>query len=76
MGLRCVLCGATSDDATIAVEVLTGNVHCGSCEESATPAQIRSAVEGWLAVLPWIESHPTHHAAPERPATLPVAHAA
>lgn len=33
-------------------------VYCTSCEETMSLGQIRTLVEGWAAVLQWVDSAP------------------
>jgi hypothetical protein len=60
--IRCVKCGAGTDEHRIGVQVDSGLIHCASCDEEYTPAEVREILAGWEPLLKWAESHPAHRA--------------
>lgn len=56
--VRCIKCGAESNENRIGVDIDTGDIHCESCEETFTAADVREQMARWGELLDWIEKFP------------------
>lgn len=70
MTLCCPLCRTP---AVIDLSLADGRtMHCGECDEEFDLDQVRAfvgdmrvAIEGWLAMIPWVEACPARTTQPE-----------
>jgi ribosome-binding protein aMBF1 (putative translation factor) len=58
MAVRCIMCGAASDEESIGVDVETGEIHCAKCDETYTADAVEKHRAAWGDLLAWIRQHP------------------
>lgn len=58
MSVRCVKCGAVSDESPIRVDVESAELNCSACDETYTVADVEQHLEEWRELLAWIGTHP------------------
>ena len=55
MNVPCIKCGEAN---CMSVNVEDADLTCSSCNETYSAADVQEVIDGWLAVLPWLKSHP------------------
>jgi hypothetical protein len=59
MTLPTILCPRCLDESNgVRLDIVDGDTLTCDCGEEYTVAAIRDLIDGWLAILPWLEAHP------------------